>query len=727
MAPVEGFDLDWTVETRTGDTTSSSRARQSKRLPTALVTTPESLALLLSRDRAAEQFADLRLVVVDEWHELMGTKRGVQTQLVLSRLRGISPRVRTWGLSATIGNIEEAARSLIGPAADPRSIRIVRGVEGKRVVVDSLIPPVIERFPWAGHLGTQLIAQVVASIEEGETAIVFTNTRSQTEIWYQAILAHRPEWAGTIALHHGSLDRKKRDWVEDGLRSAALRCVVATSSLDLGVDFSPVDRVLQIGSPKGIARLLQRAGRSGHRPGAVSKVTCVPTNTLELIEVAAARDGISANAIESRYPVKRPLDLLAQHVVTIAVGDGFVAEELLAEVRATDAFADLPDDEWDWVLSFVTSGGAALKGYPEYAKVRQQPDGRWKVADASIARRHRMSIGTIVSDGNIVVRYLRGGRLGSVEESFIARLKPGDRFLFAGKPLEFVRVRDMIAWVRRAPNVKGAIPRWMGSRLPLSGELAAAIRARLGEAARGVFRDAEMKALQPILQVQAKWSRIPAPAELLIERVATREGHHLFFFPFEGRLVHEGMAALFAYRISRVRPITFSMSSNDYGFELLSVDPAPLEEALTANLLTPDGLVADIAASLNATEMARRQFREIARVSGLVFPGLPRSGKSARQLQASSGLFFDVFRRHDAGNKLLEQADREVLERQLERTRLAGTLRRLAGAEVIITEPPRTPPLAFPLLVDRNRNRISSEKLADRIRRMQLQLERAAG
>ena len=727
MAPVEGFDLDWTVETRTGDTTSSSRARQSKRLPTALVTTPESLALLLSRDRAAEQFADLRLVVVDEWHELMGTKRGVQTQLVLSRLRGISPRVRTWGLSATIGNIDEAARSLIGPAADPRSIRIVRGVEGKRVVVDSLIPPVIERFPWAGHLGTQLIAQVVASIEEGETAIVFTNTRSQTEIWYQAILAHRPEWAGTIALHHGSLDRKKRDWVEDGLRSAALRCVVATSSLDLGVDFSPVDRVLQIGSPKGIARLLQRAGRSGHRPGAVSKVTCVPTNTLELIEVAAARDGISANAIESRYPVKRPLDLLAQHVVTIAVGDGFVAEELLAEVRATDAFADLPDDEWDWVLSFVTSGGAALKGYPEYAKVRQQPDGRWKVADASIARRHRMSIGTIVSDGNIVVRYLRGGRLGSVEESFIARLKPGDRFLFAGKPLEFVRVRDMIAWVRRAPNVKGAIPRWMGSRLPLSGELAAAIRARLGEAARGVFRDAEMKALQPILQVQAKWSRIPAPAELLIERVATREGHHLFFFPFEGRLVHEGMAALFAYRISRVRPITFSMSSNDYGFELLSVDPAPLEEALTANLLTPDGLVADIAASLNATEMARRQFREIARVSGLVFPGLPRSGKSARQLQASSGLFFDVFRRHDAGNKLLEQADREVLERQLERTRLAGTLRRLAGAEVIITEPPRTPPLAFPLLVDRNRNRISSEKLADRIRRMQLQLERAAG
>ncbi|HXG69341.1 MAG TPA: ligase-associated DNA damage response DEXH box helicase [Gemmatimonadaceae bacterium] len=725
--PVNDLGLPWTIETRTGDTTSTMRSRQSRRLPTALVTTPESLTLLLSRANAAEQLSDLRLVVVDEWHELMGTKRGVQTQLVLARLRGICPGLRTWGLSATIGNIDDAARSLNGAGADPAKIRIVRGVERKKVVVDSLIPPVIERFPWAGHLGTQLVPQVVAAIEEGETAIVFTNTRSQTEIWYQAILAQRPDWAGTIALHHGSLDRKKRDWVEEGLRTARLRCVVATSSLDLGVDFSPVDRVLQIGSPKGIARLLQRAGRSGHRPGAVSRVTCVPTNTLELIEVAAARDGMAANAIESRYPVRRPLDVLAQHVVTIAVGEGFIPEELLAEVRGTDAFADLPDDEWRWVLSFVSDGGEALKGYPEYSKVARDEHGRWRVTDAGIARRHRQSIGTIVSDGHIVVQYLRGGRLGTVEESFIARLKPRDRFFFAGTPLEFVRVRDMIAWVRRAKTVKGAIPRWMGSRLPLSGELAAAIRERLGEASRAIFRDAEMQALEPILRVQGKWSRIPEPREFLIERVTTREGHHLFFFPFEGRLVHEGLAALFAYRISRVLPITFSLSSNDYGFELLSPQRPPLDQALAAGLLSPDNLTADIGASLNATEMARRQFREIARVSGLVFPGLPRSGKTARQLQASSGLFFDVFQRYDAGNLLLEQSHREVLERQLERTRLGTTLRRISQSEVVITDPKRTPPLAFPLLVDRNRDRVSSEKLTDRIRRMQLALEKAAG
>lgn len=724
--PVDELDLPWTIETRTGDTTAGARARQSRKLPSALVTTPESLSLLLSGSDASEKFSDLRLVVVDEWHELMGTKRGVQTELGLSRLRGIRPHLRTWGLSATIGNLEDAKRSLLGRSPATRS-RIVRGEEPKVTVVDSLIPPVIERFPWAGHLGTQMVSQVVTAIEEGETSIVFTNTRSQTEIWYQAILAQRPEWAGTIALHHGSLERKTREWVEEGLRTARLRCVVATSSLDLGVDFSPVDRVLQIGSPKGIARLLQRAGRSGHRPGAPSRVTCVPTHSLELIEVAAARDGMEAGAIESRYPVARPLDVLAQHVVTIAVGEGFDPEELLAEVRSTDAYAGLPDDEWEWVLSFVSDGGAALKGYPEYSKVVRDEGGRWMVADRTIARRHRMSIGTIVSDAHIVVQYLRGRRLGSVEESFIARLTQGDRFVFAGTPLEFVRVRDMVAWVRRAPNGSGLIPRWMGSRLPLSGELAAALRARLGEAAAGQFRGPEMKAIKPILDVQARWSRIPAPEELLIERVKTREGHHIFFFPFEGRLVHEGLAALFAWRISRISPITFSMSSNDYGFELLSPDEAPLDAALAAGLLDPANLVDDIPASLNATEMARRQFREIARVAGLVFPGFPRSGKSARQLQASSGLFFDVFQRYDAGNMLLTQAHREVLERQLERTRLGRTLQRLSQSRVVATAPKRTPPLAFPLLVDRTRDRVSSEKLADRVRRMQRALERAAG
>jgi ATP-dependent Lhr-like helicase len=723
--PLVDVGIPWTLESRTGDTSAALRARQRRRLPTALITTPESLSLLLARADAREIFGDLRLVVVDEWHELMGTKRGVQVELALARLRFHQPALRTWGLSATIGNLEDASRSLLGVTA-AREARVIRGVDPKDVVIDALIPPVIERFPWAGHLGTQMVPQVVAAIEEGESAIVFTNTRSQTELWYQAILAARPDWAGVIALHHGSLDRKRREWVEDGLRTGQLRCVVATSSLDLGVDFSPVDRVLQVGSPKGVARLLQRAGRSGHRPGATSRVTCVPTNALELIEIAAARDGVERCALESRLQLERPLDVLAQHVVTVALGGGFEPDQLLAEVRSTRAYAELSDAEWAWVLEFLTSGGDALRAYPEYARITLVGD-RYVVTNDEIARRHRMSIGTIVGDAQIGVSYLRGGSLGSVEESFVARLKPGDRFVFAGRPLEFVRVRDMKAWVRLAPNGKGAVPRWQGSRLPLSGQLAALLRERIGEAGRAVFRGPEMETLRPLFAVQRKWSHIPAPDELLIEQVKTREGWHLFVYPFEGRLVHEGLAALCAYRLARHAPITFSMASNDYGFELLSPTEPPLAAALDAALFSPDRLAEDIQAALNSTEMAKRQFRELARVAGLVFPGFPRAGKTARQLQMSSGLFFDVLQRYDPGNLLLTQAAREVLERQLESTRLGIALHRLSHADVAVRHPRRVTPLGFPLLVDRARERVSSESMADRIRRMQLALERAAG
>jgi ATP-dependent Lhr-like helicase len=725
-APINDLGIPWTLEARTGDTKPGMRARQGKRLPTALVTTPESFTLLLTQPHARELFGDLRAVVVDEWHELMGTKRGVQVELALARIRTLAPRARTWGLSATIGNLADARTALLGTLPSAERGRIIKGAEVKAVVVDSLIPPVAERFPWAGHLGTQMVPQVVAAIEEGASSIVFTNTRSQTEIWYQAILAQRPEWAGSIALHHGSLDRRTRDWVENGMRLGLLRCVVATSSLDLGVDFSPVDRVLQIGSPKGVARILQRAGRSGHRPGEVSRVTCVPTNALELIEVAAVRDGIERGAIEGRLQVEAPLDVLAQHVVSVALGGGFVPDDLLAEVRTTRAFAELTDAEWEWTLQFVGTGGESLAAYPEYARLELE-HGRYVLTNREQARRHRMSIGTIVSDAAIVVQFLRGGVLGSVEESFVARLKPGDRFFFAGAPLEFVRVRDMRAWVRRAPNTKGAIPRWMGSRLPLSGELAHLLRGRLGEAADDVYRGAELESLRGLLEIQRKWSAIPHADELLIERIKSRDGWHLFIYPLEGRLVHEGLAALFAYRMSRIRPISFVMSSNDWGMELLSPEEAPLEEALAGGLLSPEHLANDIPASLNAAEMARRQFREIARVAGLVFPGFPRAGKTARQLQASSGLFFDVFMKYEPDNLLLAQAHREVLERQLERSRLGTTLQRLVAAKVVVTTPKRFSPLSFPLLVDRTRSKVSSEKLSDRIKRMQLALERAAG
>jgi ATP-dependent Lhr-like helicase len=733
QAPLDALGIPWTLETRTGDTSSSVRARQRQRLPTALVTTPESLSLLLSREDAADLFAGLRLVVVDEWHELLASKRGVQVELALARLRRFSPHLRTWGLSATLGNLEVALAALVGTspqpsAPSPDTPRIIQGVIPKTITIDALIPPQIERFPWAGHLGLSLLPQVVEAIDAVQSCLVFTNTRAQTEIWYQALLDARPDWAGLIALHHGSLSRDVRDWVEAGLREGRLRCVVCTSSLDLGVDFSPVERVIQIGSPKGVARLIQRAGRSGHQPGAPSRVTVAPTNALELIEVAAARAAAERGAIETRAPIEGALDVLTQHLVTVALGGGFRPAELLAEVRSTYAYRNLSDLEWQWCLNFVTDGGP-LSAYPEYQRLVADAAGVYRVASKQVAARHRQAIGTITADAAMTVQYLKGEKLGTVEESFIARLKPGDRFTFAGRVLEFVRVKELTAWVRKARSAAGAVPRWTGGRLPLSSELSAALRERLAAASQGELDGPELRAVAPILRLQARWSRLPAADELLLERTTTREGHHLFVYPLEGRLVHEGLAALLAYRLSRLQPITFTLASNDYGFELLSAEPISLaaDDASLRALFAPANLAADILAALNAAELARRQFREIARVAGLVVVGAPHERRSTRQLQASSNLFYDVFAQYDPQNLLLEQARREVLERQFEEARLAATLRRIAAGTLCVVTTPRPTPLAFPLLVDRLRERVSSESLADRVRKMQLQLERAAG
>jgi len=721
--PLEELGVPWTVETRTGDTSQSLRKKQSERLPTTLITTPESFTLMLTRDDAEELFGELRCIVVDEWHELLSTKRGVQTELALARVRRLRPGVKTWGVSATLGNLEDASQTLQGVGAQAR---IVEGHIAKEIVIDSILPTNITRFPWSGHFGTSMIPPVIRSIEDGGTCLIFTNTRSQAEIWHQSILDNRPDWVDQIGLHHGSLDREVRDRVEADLKEGRLRAVVTTSSLDLGVDFSPVDRVLQLGTPKGVARLLQRAGRSGHRPGAASRVTCVPMHAFELVDIAAARTAAMNGRIENREHLSKPLDVLAQHVVSIAAGSGFRYEAMRDEVRTTVAYRDLTDEEWDWVLDFVVRGGDALRAYPEYRRVVVE-DGVYRVTDKDIAKRHRMSIGTIMSDMAMTVQYVTGGRLGTVEESFLARLKPGDRFLFAGKALQFVRISDSTAWVKRAPNLKGAIPRWAGGRLPLSTELAHAIRQELECAKYGELRSSEMELMAPILAVQANWSAIPAEDEFLIEQLETNEGHHLFFYPFEGRLVHEGLAALFAYRISRIQPITFSMACNDYGFELLAPEEAPLAQAIQQGLISPENLIHDIPASLNAAEMAKRQFREIARIAGLVFQGYPGMHKTLKQVQATSGLFYDVFARYDPKNMLLQQADREVLEKQLEKSRLASALARLEGSTILITNPESPTPMAFPILVDRLRDTVTSENITQRIQKLSLKLEKEAG
>ncbi len=738
ITPINELNLDWSIGLRTGDTNSAERTRQSKRLPTALITTPESLTLLLTRPDAAETFAGLKMVVVDEWHELIGNKRGVQLQLALARLRRWQPALITWGLSATLGNLQHAMEVLI-PGTSDKSINdadtshpvLVQGKLAKNLIIDTLLPPGIERFPWAGHLGLRMLPQVVEEIASSPNSLIFTNTRSQCEIWYQALLEARPDWAGLIALHHGSLDRNVREWVEINLKEGTLKAVVCTSSLDLGVDFLPVERVLQIGSPKGVARLMQRAGRSGHAPGRASRLTVVPTHSLELIESVAAQDAIAARNVEPRESPQKPLDVLVQHLVTIALGGGFTEDDLLAEVRSCYAYQKLTDEEWRWALAFVRHGGESLTAYPDYRRAIPDENGIWHVPDTILARRHRMSIGTIVSDSSMVVKFwskgASGKSLGSVEENFIARLKPGDHFLFGGRLLELVRVHEMTAFVRKATGKKAAVPRWNGGRLPLSTELANAMVARMDAAAHGHFDGTEMQMIKPLLQVQSDWSALPTNSNLLAEAMHSREGWHLFLYPYAGRSVHLGLASLLAWRAGKHQPNTFSIAVNDYGLELLSATPVDWDTVLTKDIFTTDNLLADVIGSLNAGELAQRRFREIARISGLVFSGFPGAHKSAKQVQASSSLFFDVFRKYDPDNLLLTQAQEEVLQQELEIARLSATLQHLQSKQIQLMHIKRPTPFAFPLLVERFRESSSSEKLADRIARMVADLEKAAG
>ena len=727
-APASTLLPGWTGGLRTGDTGSAERARQTRNLPSVLVTTPESLTLLLSAADAHTRFKNLDAVIVDEWHELLGSKRGVQTQLALARLRLWRPGLVVWGLSATIGNLQVAQDALLGTGQGV----LIEGANDKDIEIDTLLPKNIGRFPWGGHLGIQMLQAVIAEIDASPSTLVFTNTRSQSEIWYQNLLAERPDWAGLIALHHGSLDKGVRDWVEMSIKDGSLKAVVCTSSLDLGVDFAPVERVLQIGSCKGIARLLQRAGRSGHSPGRRSRVTLVPTNSLELLEAAGARRALKARQVEARVPPNKPLDVLVQHMVTMALGGGFRSEALYEEVKSAWSYRELGKEEWQWALDFVARGGQSLAVYPEYRRVLPDEDGIYRVPDATLARRHRMNIGTIVADATIQVKFLSGAKLGAVEESFISRLAKGDHFLFGGRVLEFIRINEMTAYVRRGSGRKGAVPRWQGGKMPMSSELAHAALACLEDAAAGHYLGPEMRTIQPLLELQQRWSDLPTARTLVLESLHSREGAHLFLYPFAGRSVHLGLGSLLAYRIARQRPATFSIAVNDYGLELLcpdEVDFAALVQHPTAPehaLFSEDRLLEDVLASLNAAELAQRRFREIARISGLLFQGYPHQKKSSRQLQASSSLFYEVFRKHDAGNLLLTQAQREVLEQELELSRLRETLAEMRSRTLAFHEVPRATPFAFPLMVERFREKLSTEKLSDRVARMVRELENAA-
>ena len=723
----EGLDTKLTVGIRTGDTSQKERAAQKRSMPNLLITTPESLHLLLSSKNYDKTFKDLKAIVIDEWHELLGSKRGVQVELGLSRLKHITKDLRIWGISATIGNLEQAREVLLGPQS--RSLEnsvMIRANLNKKISVRSIIPEKMEKFPWRGHMGLHLLNEVVPIINDSKTTLLFTNTRSQCELWFQKLMNKYPEFAGEVAMHHGSINKETRLWVEQAIRNESLKAVICTSSLDLGVDFAPVETIVQIGGPKGVARFLQRAGRSGHRPGEESVIYFLPTHAIELIEASALQQAVKKQAVEDRIPYLMSFDVLIQYLTTLAVSNGFYPEEIFPEIASTFCFQGITEEEWGWILNFITKGSQSLQAYDEYQKVEIEEDGKFKINNRGIAMRHRLQIGTIVSDAMMTVKYMKGGYIGTIEEWFVSKLKPGDVFTFAGRNLELVRIKNMQVLVRKSKRKTAKVPSWMGGRRTFSAQMSELLREEMYRAATlkpGTKSSEELASLKPIFKRQKKESIIPGSDEFLIETFKTREGFHAIFYPFEGRFVHEALGSLLAYRISLLSPISFSIAFNDYGFELLSDQEIDMQQMLDNNLFSSDFLMDDLYKSLNATEMARRKFRDIAVIAGLVFTGYPNKLVKSKHLQSNSQLLFSVFRDYEEDNLLYRQAFRETFEHQLEEGRLRESLERIAHQNIIWKKCEKPTPFSFPIITDRLREKLSSEKLEDRIQRMLKQLK----
>jgi ATP-dependent helicase Lhr and Lhr-like helicase len=757
---IAALQMQWKIGIRNGDTNTAERAKQKRQMPEVLIITPESLQLLLAQKGYAELFETLNIIAVDEWHELMGSKRGVQVELALNRIINVqrsmyNTQCSIWGISATIGNLEEAKDVLLSTLLNQKKNHlniksgtssfgvssldegceevgvIVKAQLKKKIEVESILPDEIETYPWAGHLGIKLIEKTIPIIRQSKTTLIFINTRGMSERWYQELLNHAPDLAGAIALHHGSIEQELRLWVEEALHTAKLKAVVCTASLDLGVDFRPVETVIQVGSPKGVSRFLQRAGRSGHSPDAVSKIYFLPTHSLELVEAAALKKAIDEELIESKEPMLLCFDVLIQYLNTLAVSDGFAPDEIFREVKQTSCFCEMTEDEWEAVMQFIVEGGKALQQYDDYKKM-EFIGGKYKITSMRIAMRHRMNIGTIVSDLMLKVRMVSGGYIGMIEEYFITRLEVGDSFVIAGRNVELVQIKDMTVLVRKSTSKKTIVPSWNGGRMSLTANLGRKLRETFnmvsgpGSLNNLSQQQPELLHLKALFELQQELSHIPKDDELLMEHHESKDGYHLLVYPFEGRQIHEAMSAILAYRIGKLFPLTFSIAMNDYGFELLSDQPIPVDDTNVADLFSLQELSTDMQRSVNATEMARRKFRDIAVIGGLIVQTSPGEQVKARHLQASASLLFNVFAEYDSKNVLLRQAYQEVFNQQMEEVRLRDAFQRITQSNIILTVPERLTPLSFPIIADGlNRNNLSSEKIEDRIKRMQEQLSKS--
>ncbi len=718
--PIEDLKLPFQVGLRTGDSTPEARQSQRKVKPEILVTTPESLAILLTAQNP-EKYAEVFSVIIDEGHELLGSKRGSLLELSIATLRKYSPDLIVTVLSATIGNLRQAAEALTGVS----NAKIISDAPSRSIQIDVLAPAEMTAAPWFGYAGLNLAEDLLKTIDPKETQIIFTNTRGSAEAWYRDILERRPQWRELTGLHHGSLTREERVLVEEKAKAGELKIIVATSSLELGVDFPKVGRVYQIGSVKSMARAVQRAGRGFHRPGESSSLTVCPASIFEILEAHALRQAVKVGIFEDKIPIPKPLDVFVQFLLNRAYNAGFTIDEIKETVARTYSFREITESEIIWAIQFLATGGKSLSQYDQFLKIK--PEGnRYVFADPKNARMHRMNIGTIVSDDGIRVRFMGGKTLGTIGETFVSRLKKGDVFQFAGRELEYVQLNYNILLVRLSSERPEIATVWTGNILPISSLISEHLRMSVDQLARASgesdLPEAELKEFWPAAERQKQISHIPLADETLVEIWKAREGFHLYLYTWAGRLVNEGLGHLFAFRISAVRANTISVAVSDHGIELLATEEFPPVEVLSALFTDLNDLESDIEKSLNFPELAKRTFREVARVSGMIQATVAGQSKNQRNLQMSSGLLYDVLEKYEKNHPLVLQAKKEVRQNQLHLPSLIKVIHNFKTRRFVFKKIEKISPFAFPIFIERARTRVSTEKLEHRIARFQRQI-----
>ena len=717
MAPVSDMDLPIRIEARTGDTPAHVRQRQRRNPPDILLTTPEQLALFIASDHAREFFADLKCVIVDEVHAMAASKRGDLLSLGLSTLAGWAPECRFIGLSATVKEPEELARWLMPDA------RIIRAEGGVSAEVDILVSR--ERIPWSGHSGRFAVPEVYEAIKGANMALVFVNTRAQAEVMFQELWRANEDNL-PIALHHGSLARDQRVRVEAAMAAGQLKAVVCTSTLDLGIDWGEVDLVIQMGAPKGAARLIQRIGRANHRMDEASRAVLVPTNRFEVLECRAAEAAVEAGEIDGEGLRQGSLDVLAQYVMGRACGDGFELASLYDDIVRAAPYAEIDWETFERIVDFVASGGYALKTYDRFHRIVRRPDGRWVARTAQDAQQHRMNVGAIVEAVQLSVRLanfvgkvagapgekraVRAGRkLGEIEEYFISTLVPGDTFLFAGEVLRLIGVEGLDVLAVRAVGEKPAIPSYNGGKFPLTTFLAERVRQMIHDPAQWAGLPAQVREW---FEVQVRRSSIPPPDHLLVETFPRGERHYMVCYPFEGRLAHQTLGMLLTRRLERMgaRPLGFVAS--EYAMSVWAMED--MSELDMGGLFHPDMMGDDLEAWLDESALMKRTFAHCAQISGLIARNLPGKEKNSRQVSFSSDLIYDVLRSHEPDHILLQAARQDAATGLLDVRRLSDMLVRIRG-RIDHNVLDHISPFAVPVMLEMGREPVFGASVQDAV------------